>query len=132
MKEERCYGAIVESDGKILLVHHNEGHWGFPKGHIEDGEDPLACAIREVKEETNIDITIDSPTTYTTRYSSKPNVMKTVIFYIGKPINLNAVNQAKEVSEVKWVSFDLAFDLLTFSDSKEILKQYIQDKNSNN
>lgn len=30
-------------------------HWDFPKGMVEDGEAPLAAAVREVKEETLID-----------------------------------------------------------------------------
>lgn len=33
-----------------------QGLWGFPKGKIEDNEDPLQCAIREVEEETGYDI----------------------------------------------------------------------------
>lgn len=56
MKYEKSCGAIVIEDGKVLLVKHNAGHWDFPKGHVEEGETEFETAIREVKEETNIDI----------------------------------------------------------------------------
>jgi ADP-ribose pyrophosphatase YjhB (NUDIX family) len=44
------------SSKKILLVQSRGQMWGCPKGSIKEIEDPLECAIREVKEETGIDI----------------------------------------------------------------------------
>jgi len=41
---------------KILLVQSRGQMWGCPKGSIKDKEQPLNCAIREVKEETGFDI----------------------------------------------------------------------------
>lgn len=41
---------------KILLVQSRGQMWGCPKGSIKEMEQPLECAIREVKEETGIDI----------------------------------------------------------------------------
>ena len=41
---------------KILLVQSRGQMWGCPKGTIKDLENPLECAIREVKEETGIGI----------------------------------------------------------------------------
>ncbi len=42
---------------KVLLVHHRKlGSWLQPGGHIEPAENPRQAAIREVKEETNLDI----------------------------------------------------------------------------
>lgn len=56
------YGAILLSADLmyVLLVqtYHAQGLWGFPKGKVEDEiEKPSECAIREVREETNYDIT---------------------------------------------------------------------------
>ena len=39
---------------KFLLIQHHAGHWGFPKGHQEKGEDDLTTARRELQEETGI------------------------------------------------------------------------------
>lgn len=49
---------ILEKDGKILLVRrkgaHGEGTWSTPGGHLEFGESPETCAIRETKEEVGV------------------------------------------------------------------------------
>jgi 8-oxo-dGTP diphosphatase len=52
---------IITHDDHVLLVKrkgsHGEGTWSTPGGHLEFGESPEQCAIREAKEETNIDVT---------------------------------------------------------------------------
>ena len=46
---------LYDPDSDRVLIVQNKGNlWGIPKGTFEDGEDNLACAIREVKEETGI------------------------------------------------------------------------------
>ena len=45
-----------KQNNKILLVQSRGQMWGPPKGSIQDNENPLECALREVKEETGIDI----------------------------------------------------------------------------
>ena len=42
---------------KVLLVQSNGNYWGIPKGTLEDNENYIECSIREIKEETNIDVT---------------------------------------------------------------------------
>lgn len=53
-------GAVVfrEHEGKTqaLMIYSNHKSWGFPKGHLERGENPAAAARREVLEETGIRI----------------------------------------------------------------------------
>jgi len=43
-------------ESKVLLVQSRGQMWGPPKGTLKKGEEPLECAIREVKEETGIDL----------------------------------------------------------------------------
>lgn len=53
---------IILEGNKVLLFHRfNNGleYYSVPGGGIEDGESPIAAAIREVKEETNLDIVVD-------------------------------------------------------------------------
>ena len=59
MKYEKSCGAIVLDGGKILVIQQAEGHWGFPKGHVEAGETEVQTAIREIKEETNYDVEVN-------------------------------------------------------------------------
>ena len=123
MKKEKSCGSVVIDDGKVLLVHHNLGHWDFPKGHVEDDETEEETAIREVKEETNIDIEVDSSKKYTITYSPKEGFIKDVVFFLGKAKNTNTKPQEEEVCEVKFVPINEASNLLTYDEAKEVLKK---------
>ena len=62
MKEKKRYvGVVVKIDDKILLCKRNNqgsfpGMWSVPAGSIEKGEKSIDAAVREFKEETNVDI----------------------------------------------------------------------------
>ncbi|HSW48020.1 MAG TPA: NUDIX domain-containing protein [Candidatus Saccharimonadales bacterium] len=52
---------------KVLLIHHKKfGKWVQPGGHIEQFENPIECAIREIKEETGLDISFITDSIKTT------------------------------------------------------------------
>ena len=52
-------GALVISNGQVLLEQRADcGLWGVPGGRIDPGENITTTAIREVKEETNLDISV--------------------------------------------------------------------------
>ncbi len=128
MKQEKSCGAIVlNSNNEILLVHHNSGHWDFPKGHVEAGETEEQTAIREVKEETNIDVIIDKNYRYTTSYSPKEGVMKEVVYFLANNVDDDKKPQLSEVNEVRWFNLEEAIKTITFDNSKIILNQLKQD-----
>ena len=60
MIQDQSFGVVpVRDDAKtgeqeFLLVQHQAGHWGFPKGHLEPGETPVQAAGRELAEETGL------------------------------------------------------------------------------
>jgi ADP-ribose pyrophosphatase YjhB (NUDIX family) len=47
-------GVVLNHRGEILLVEQGGHTWSLPKGHIEDGEEPLFAAKREIFEEAGI------------------------------------------------------------------------------
>lgn len=53
---ESAGGVVINSRGEIALVLHGTGQawWGFPKGHVDDNEEILDAAKREIEEETGI------------------------------------------------------------------------------
>lgn len=55
-------GAIILDDQKRLLLQQRseDGHWTLPSGAIDPGETPQEAVIREVKEETNLDVKVTS------------------------------------------------------------------------
>jgi 8-oxo-dGTP diphosphatase len=53
---------VINDKGEILLVRHRKGnrlYWVLPGGRLEYGETFTECGIRELKEETGLDIAID-------------------------------------------------------------------------
>lgn len=128
MKQEKSCGCIVlNNKNEVLLIHHNAGHWDFPKGHVEDGESEVQTAIREVKEETNIDVEVNEKYRYSIEYSPKEDVIKEVVYFLAKNISSHQEPQLEEVSEVKWVKLDEAIEKITFDNSREVLIKLKRD-----
>lgn len=103
MKYEKSCGAVVFDKDKVLVVKHRAGHVDFPKGHVEKNETEEETAIREVKEETNIDIAIRGCRN-TIHYSPIEGVEKEVVFFAADKIGGEIFPQFEEVSEARWVS----------------------------
>jgi mutator protein MutT len=55
-------GAVVVDDGKVLLVRRRfeplAGHWSLPGGAVELGEMLETCVVREIREETGLDVEV--------------------------------------------------------------------------
>jgi len=128
MKQEKSCGCIViNNKNEVLLIHHNGGHWDFPKGHVEDGETEIETAKREVKEETNIDVEINEKFRYTIKYSPKQDVIKEVVYFLAKNINDSKKAQIEEVSEVNWFSYEEAIEKITYDNARYLLKKAKED-----
>ena len=130
MAIEKSAGAIIsrEEKGKIyyLLLHYESGHWGFPKGHIEKGENLEDTVRREVKEETGIgDIKIIKGFKEWIRYFFKlegKNIFK-IVTYLLAETKTKEVKISWEHTGYKWLSHEEAVKQLTFENTKEILKK---------
>ena len=62
--ETSAGGVVMHAAGdepRYLIIRDSYGNWGFPKGHLEDGERPEEAALREVREETCLEIEIVKP-----------------------------------------------------------------------
>lgn len=124
---EKSCGAIIFNEGKVLVVKQTSGFYGFPKGHIEIGETEKETAIREVKEETGLDIKIISDKRYTQSYIVKENVHKDVVFFIAKLENNNEKRQVEEIEEILWIDINEVENILTYDSLKELWKEAKKD-----
>ncbi len=126
MKYEKSCGAVIFDNDKILVIKQVKGHWGFPKGHVEEGETEVQTAIREIKEETNLDVEIDESKRFVERYSPEEGIEKDVVFFVAKKIGGEIKVQEEEVTETKWVAPSEAMEILTYESSKRILEKVME------
>ena len=131
LRKEKCCGCIIIENNKVLLVYEKNGNfWGFPKGHMEKGENEIETALREVKEEVGLDVEIiDKERRYILNYIIRDEIDKTTVLYLAIPKNKEIVMQESEIEKVKWCDFEEALETLTFDNSKEVFKKVINDLN---
>jgi 8-oxo-dGTP pyrophosphatase MutT (NUDIX family) len=103
--EDRVYGAIcISPENRVLLVRGRSSQkWSFPKGHKERNEPSFTCAMRELFEETGINI---SSTINSCELPYKK--FKVGGYYIldldGEPTL--TPRDTREISDAKWMSQD--------------------------
>ena len=119
MNYEKSCGAIVyrkfHGNTEILLIRHiKSGYWSFPKGHVEGNETEAETAIREIKEETNIDVLIDTGFRETVSFSPRRDTSKTVVYFVAKALNHDTKPQLEEISEIL-TPFSFFIALLAYS-----------------
>ena len=127
LQETKSSGAIVykveENEIKYLLIMLIRGNWGFPKGHFEGEETEKETAVREIFEETGLNVKFHDNFRETIQYFPAPFIFKTVIYFLAEAVTDNVKIQTDEVAEYKWVTYDEAAKLITYRLQKKILKK---------
>lgn len=125
---EESFGVVPlrhqKGDWQVFIILHKKGHhWSFPKGHPNQGEDPKQSAIRELQEETALSVEKilqeESLVESYSFYRDKCKVQKTV-YYFPAIVSGEASLQEEEIQDGKWVSFDEAKKILTYSETRHI------------
>ncbi len=119
LKEKSC-GVIIIQNKKILLIQQRQGFYGFPKGHIKKNETEEETALRECKEETNLDVKIIPGYRYTIQYMINNEISKEVIYFLAKPLNNQIKRQESEILDIEWIDIDKVYDKLTFQNIKDM------------
>jgi len=107
---EAAGGLVKHPSGHYLFIVRN-GRWDLPKGHMEEGELPEACAIREVEEECGLkNHTIVKPlipSFHTWQYEGVSYLKQThwfMMHYNGEMIENPQADEG--ISEAKWMTPD--------------------------
>lgn len=124
-------GIVVNKEGKVVLVEQHGNSWSFPKGGIEEGEEPLEAAMREIAEETGLKelVSLGEIGTYE-RYSINKDGsgemfglglrLRTIFLFTTSEENL--VPDGHETTSAGWFSFGEAVERLSHPIDKEFLK----------
>lgn len=96
----------VKKDNKILMVQENKigkkEKWNMPAGKLEENETLIDAAIRETKEETNLDVHISGLIAI---QESITEMGQLIIFYFkGEYISEEISFNQEEISDVKWMT----------------------------
>ena len=122
---ETSCGVVLVNFGSILLLQYPQGHWDFPKGHVEDSDsNRIATAARELKEETGIKDAkfiedFEFRTAYNFRHKGK-RIDKQVFWYIAETETMS-VKISHEHQEHLWLDWNSAMTQLTHEESKGVL-----------
>lgn len=126
---EKSCGAVVftvvNNEILYLLVRNLEGIYGFPKGHVENNEKETETALREVKEEVDINVVLIDGFRLIDEYPipQKENTMKQVVYFLGKYFNQQHKYQKEELSDAVLVNYEKALSLFQFESNKIILSK---------
>ncbi|MDF2036096.1 NUDIX hydrolase [Cytobacillus oceanisediminis] len=97
----------IIQEGKVLMIKENKAivknKWNFPSGRVEKGEDILAAACREVKEETGLDVNLTHTTGIYNFISSTDH--QVILFHFIAQIRGGFLNlQEEEIADSTWVN----------------------------
>lgn len=134
---ETSCGAVVFRDIRgevryLLIKNKRSAHWGFPKGHVEEGETKEQTACREVLEETGIHVSLINGFESVSRYKIRDKIEKTVSIFVGTTKDTSTVIQQEEIEDYIWLTYDRAMSLLKFENDKKILSSAHDFLNDNN
>lgn len=109
----------------LLLQSQNKGHfWGFPKGHVEGSETLLETAQREIKEETQLVLPIDTSFHVYTEYDLPNGNRKQMTLYTAELNQSEDIQlQVEEIKNCGWFTYADARERLTYDNLKELLDQ---------
>lgn len=144
LKKDRSIGVIIyhmkNGEPEFLIIRHRQGHWSFAKGHKEKDESDFQTALRELKEETGIKDAnfisdkIELSEKYSFNSANKQRVEKSVDYFIAEVPSDDVKIDNMEILEYQWQDLNSGFELVTFTESQNILKkayEIIINKNKN-
>ncbi|MFB6346120.1 MAG: bis(5'-nucleosyl)-tetraphosphatase [bacterium] len=133
MPETHTSAGIIPLDGQsnpnYLLLKYPQGHWGFPKGHLEDDDASLwDGAVRELKEETNLELQqrfeeFRSVLDYWFTQDNRRH-HKTVYFFAGTVSN-REVTLSHEHTDYCWMNADQTLEKITYDNEKNLFRDWL-------
>jgi 8-oxo-dGTP pyrophosphatase MutT (NUDIX family) len=116
----------VEGVTEILLVHRRRPVlWALPKGTPNAGETLAETALREVREETGVQVEIEDPLGEIIYFFVRDRIRfrKTVHFFLMRPVGGSIDEHDHEFDEVRWTAIDEALRLMNYATEREVVER---------
>ena len=132
-KTQSAGGIILNQKGEVVLVKNGPSFWGFPKGHLDEGEEAMAAARREIQEETGLTrLAFVKDLGSYERYRGMPSgggddereLKRIYMFLFGTIENTLAPTDASN-PEARWVKKEDVAALLTHPKDREFFESII-------
>lgn len=127
---ETTSGGVVfrrnkKGEPEILLIQDAKNRWTIPKGHVEPGEHPGACAEREIREETGLqDMEVFSElgkVNFRYRREHTLVLMTMHIYLVEGHGDTNKLHPEEWLNDVKWLPASEAVDKIAYDDIGKLI-----------
>jgi 8-oxo-dGTP pyrophosphatase MutT (NUDIX family) len=127
---ETSAGGVIyrRSNGaaQVLLIRDAYSHWGFPKGHLEQGETAAEAALREVREETGLqDLVLGQPLPtidWYFRFRGRLIHKYCHFFLIEAPTGVPSPQRSEGITDCRWLPLDEAVKAISYDNAREVLR----------
>jgi ADP-ribose pyrophosphatase YjhB (NUDIX family)/predicted GIY-YIG superfamily endonuclease len=126
-----CAGVLATREGKLLLVRRGvepfRGYWDIPGGFLEEGEHPRAGALREVQEETGLEVELEEVFGfYLDRYTYQGEEGGTLNIYFTGRVTGGQEKPADDAVELGWFSPHELPSRIAFAHARLVLEKWAQ------
>lgn len=123
---ERSCGAVVwkKRGGRrhYLIIQNRSGHNGFPKGHMEYGETEPQTALREIREETSLNVELDTSFRAEYRYLVDGYIHKSALYFLANYSDGVFRPQKGEVFGIWLLPYEEALEQLDYEQDRRVLR----------
>lgn len=140
IKTTSAGGVVLNGGGRVLVVNQHGTSWSLPKGHVEEGEDALAAARREIYEEAGIrDLTLIRQLGSYQRFrlgrdggedEEDESELKTIVMFLFETSETELSPVDLENPEARWVDSEEVAGLLTHpKDAEFFVESFLRPSN---
>ena len=128
--EKSCGAGVFTREGgtiKFVIIRSLEGFYGYPKGHMEAGESEEQTALREIREETGLDVSLlegfRTEDAHALVREGRPDVTKQIVYFLAEYTGQVLRAQEGEVTEIRLMTYEEAMAAFQFESSRRILRE---------